>query len=173
MIWLTRIETPLGTMIACADATCICLLKFADQFDKHELIQSISNRFGQEICEEKNSHLSLLNEQLNRYFKGRQQEYTLPLVLKGSLFQVKVWEQLQKIPYGTTSTYAHQANALGKPDAIRAVANANASNDIYILVPCHRVVGSDGKLTGYGGGLWRKQYLLELESKTTQFKLAF
>jgi AraC family transcriptional regulator of adaptative response/methylated-DNA-[protein]-cysteine methyltransferase len=85
--------------------------------------------------------------------------------MPGTGFQQKVWKELLKIPYGTTRTYFQQAKALGDPKAIRAVAHANAMNRIAILVPCHRVIGSNGKLTGYGGGLWRKQWLLELESR--------
>jgi len=89
---------------------------------------------------------------------------TLPLDIRGTPFQEKAWSALLKIPYGETRSYADQARAVDNPAAVRAVAKANGDNRISIIIPCHRVIGSDGKLTGYGGGLWRKQYLLDLES---------
>jgi methylated-DNA-[protein]-cysteine S-methyltransferase len=102
--------------------------------------------------------------QLNAYFARELREFSLPLVLKGTAFQVRVWRALQQIPYGTTRTYAEQARAIGTPDAVRAVGAANGRNPIPIVIPCHRVIGSNGKLTGFGGGLPLKRYLLDLES---------
>ena len=101
--------------------------------------------------------------QLNEYFEGNRTEFTVPLDFVGSDFQKSVWEVLTKIPYGQTWSYAKQAEILGDKNKVRAVANANGMNKISILIPCHRVIGSDGNLTGYGGGIWRKQKLLELE----------
>jgi len=90
-------------------------------------------------------------------------EFTVPLAPVGTDFQKKVWEILRTIPYGTTRSYQQQADILGNPKAVRAVANANGLNKISIIIPCHRVIGTNGTLTGYGGGIWRKQKLLELE----------
>jgi len=107
--------------------------------------------------------LEALRHQLDEYWTGRQRTFSIPLDLQGSPFQQKVWQSLLSIPWGKTRTYLDQARALGDPNSIRAVAAANGRNPVAIIVPCHRVVGSDGSLTGYAGGLERKQFLLELE----------
>lgn len=101
--------------------------------------------------------------QLDAYFARVLREFDLPLILRGTPFQVRAWEALQQIPYGTTRSYAEQARAIGMPDAVRAVGAANGRNPIPIVVPCHRVIGSNGKLTGFGGGLPLKRWLLDLE----------
>ena len=113
------------------------------------------------------SDILLITNQLNEYFEGRRIEFTMPLVTPGTSFQETVWEELRRIPYGSTRSYKQQAEAINNPEAVRAVANANGVNRISILIPCHRVIGSDGQLTGYGGGLWRKKWLLDLESRTS------
>ena len=105
-----------------------------------------------------------LHAQIGEYFEGKRKKFTLALDIRGTPFQEKAWSALLDIPYGETRSYAEQAKAVGNPAAVRAVAKANGDNRISIIIPCHRVIGSDGKLTGYGGGLWRKQYLLDLES---------
>jgi AraC family transcriptional regulator of adaptative response/methylated-DNA-[protein]-cysteine methyltransferase len=112
-----------------------------------------------------NSHFVLLRKELDEYFEGKRKEVSVPLVTPGSPFQQAVWKELQNIPYGSTRSYKQQANALKNPDAVRAVANANGMNRIAIIIPCHRVIGTDGSLTGYGGGLWRKKWLLDLENE--------
>lgn len=101
--------------------------------------------------------------QLTEYFKGRRQKFSIPLVLAGTDFQKAVWRQLQKIPFGQTASYGDVARAVGSPRAFRAVGNANNKNPIPLIIPCHRVIGSDGKLVGFGGGIWRKEWLLEHE----------
>ncbi len=103
-------------------------------------------------------------QQLDEYFRRERTTFDLPLVFSGSEFQQRVWAELQQIPYGTTMSYGEMARRIGMPKAVRAVANANGANPISIIVPCHRVIGSDGSLTGYGGGLETKRFLLELES---------
>jgi methylated-DNA-[protein]-cysteine S-methyltransferase len=102
--------------------------------------------------------------QLDAYFERELRDFDIPLVLKGTPFQILVWRALQQIPYGVTRSYAQQARAIGAPDAVRAVGSANGRNPIPIVVPCHRVIGSNGKLTGFGGGLPLKRYLLDLET---------
>lgn len=104
-------------------------------------------------------------QELEEYFEGKRKEFDLPLHLHGTEFQKKVWEALRKIPYGETCSYLDIARMVGNPKACRAVGGANHRNPVMILVPCHRVIGADGSLTGYGGGLGVKQYLLELEKK--------
>ncbi|WP_319805491.1 methylated-DNA--[protein]-cysteine S-methyltransferase [Hymenobacter weizhouensis] len=101
--------------------------------------------------------------ELAEYFAGTRRTFTVPLLAPGTAFQRAVWEALQTIPYGATRSYAQQAAALGKPAAVRAVAAANGQNRLALLIPCHRVIGAGGQLTGYAGGLWRKKRLLELE----------
>lgn len=121
----------------------------------------------------KQDDLELLLEakdQLNKYFSGNLTEFDLPLSMKGTDFQRRVWQELRKIGYGMTVSYAELAKRLEHPLAVRAVANANAKNPISIIVPCHRVIGSNGKLTGYAGGLMRKQALLSLESRVLNQK---
>jgi methylated-DNA-[protein]-cysteine S-methyltransferase len=101
--------------------------------------------------------------QLTEYFKGRRQKFSIPLLLEGTAFQKAVWRQLQKIPFGQTASYGDVARAVDSPRAFRAVGSANNKNPIPLIIPCHRVIGSDGKLVGFGGGIWRKQWLLEHE----------
>ncbi|WP_183560175.1 methylated-DNA--[protein]-cysteine S-methyltransferase [Mucilaginibacter sp. SP1R1] len=105
-------------------------------------------------------------DQLDEYFKGTRKVFDLPLKQAGTPFQQQIWEQLQLINYGSTISYAQQSNQMNSPLAIRAIASANGKNNLWIVVPCHRVIGSNGSLTGYAGGLWRKQWLLEHEART-------
>jgi methylated-DNA-[protein]-cysteine S-methyltransferase len=109
--------------------------------------------------------------QLDEYFKGKRTNFNLKLNPKGTDFQQKVWESLLKIPFGKTRTYLEQTKVLGDLKAIRAVASANGKNPIWIVIPCHRIIGSDGSLTGYAGGIWRKKWLLEHESPSKQQSL--
>lgn len=163
VIDLKRIETPLGTMIACAVREGVCLLEFSDRKMLETEFKMLSKAMNATIVQGKNEHFPVLEEQLEEYFNGRRSGFTIPLVTPGSDFQNLVWTALRGIPYGQTRSYRQQAAMISRPDALRAVANANGMNKISILVPCHRVIGSDGTLTGYGGGLWRKQWLLEME----------
>jgi methylated-DNA-[protein]-cysteine S-methyltransferase len=112
---------------------------------------------------ESNQFLLAAGQQLREYFAGKRREFQLPLDMQGTDFQLDVWRQLLEIPYGKTRSYAQIAEAIGRPKAVRAVGAANGSNPVSIVVPCHRVIGSSGKLTGYGGGLPLKKRLLELE----------
>lgn len=107
--------------------------------------------------------------ELEQYFAGELTDFTVPIEPGGTAFQRVVWDELGRIPFGTTRSYAEQAKRIGRPEAVRAVARANGDNRIAIIIPCHRVVGSDGKLTGYGGGLWRKRRLLHLEQGVLSF----
>ncbi len=163
IVHLKRIETPLGTMIACATLDGICMLEFSDRKALPTELKQISTFFNATIIQGENPHFNILEKELEEYFKGELKEFKVPLAPVGTDFQKQVWEVLRGIPYGTTRSYQEQALILGNPKAVRAVANANGLNKISIIIPCHRVIGSDGKLTGYGGGIWRKQKLLELE----------
>lgn len=165
IIDLKRIETPLGTMYACAVEEGVCLLEFTDRKMLETEFMLLAKVLNATIVQGNNPHFSVLENQLNEYFDGTRKTFSVPLFTPGSEFQNSVWQELQNIPYGTTKSYKQQSEAINNPNTIRAVANANGMNRISILIPCHRVTGSDGKLTGYGGGLWRKQHLLELEQK--------
>lgn len=109
--------------------------------------------------------------QLDEYFQGKRKEFNLKLNPKGTDFQKKVWNELKTIPFGKTRTYLEQTKHIGDPKAIRAVASANGKNPIWIVIPCHRVIGSDGSLTGYAGGIWRKKWLIDHESPVKQQSL--
>lgn len=165
VINIMRLETPLGTMFAGAVEDGICLLEFTDRKMLETEFKILSKSLNANIIQGDNPHFEPLKNQLNEYFEGKRQEFTIPLFTPGTKFQQSVWKELQNIPYGTTRSYKEQATALNMPEAVRAVANANGMNKISILIPCHRVIGHDGNLTGYGGGLWRKKWLLDLEKQ--------
>ncbi len=167
IITITRILTPLGPMLAGATEKGICLLEFVDRRMLETQLTRLKKLLKAELIPGANNHFDELNKQLKEYFEGKRKEFTIPLVVPGTSFQQKVWSVLQKIPFGSTRSYKKQAEIMGNPKAIRAVAKANGDNRISIIIPCHRVIGANGKLVGYGGGLWRKQYLLNLESKNT------
>ena len=165
IINITRLETPLGTMFACAAEQGICLLEFTDRKMLETELKSLAKQLNANIIQGANKHFDLLRRQLDQYFEGKRKEFTIQLFTPGTEFQQSVWKVLQTIPYGSTYSYKQQAIALKKPDAFRAVANANGMNRISIIIPCHRVIGEDGNLIGYGGGLWRKKWLLDLEKQ--------
>lgn len=165
MIITTQIETELGTMIAGAVDEGICLLEFSDRRMLRAEYRDLSRYLNSTINAGDHKHFKALIKQLQEYFQGKRKEFSLPLVTPGTDFQQAVWKELITIPFGTTRSYYEQSAAMGKPGAIRAVANANGMNRISIVIPCHRVIGSDGSLTGYGGGLHRKKWLLDHEKK--------
>ena len=151
--------------MACANHEGICLLEFTDRKDLDKQIENLKSNLKSEIVPGKNDHLQQIDKQLDGYFKGERKKFQLSLVLTGTTFQNKVWNALQEISFGETITYLKLSKNLGNPKAIRAVAGANGANKMAIIIPCHRVIGSDGSMTGYAGGIWRKQWLLEHESK--------
>ncbi len=165
IIDLCRLETPLGTMVACATGNGICLLEFTDRKMLETEFKTLAKLLNAHILPGDNPYFPILKKQLSEYFDGERQAFTVPIFSPGTDFQNDVWTCLRTIPYGETRSYLQQATAIKKTLAVRAVANANGMNRICIIIPCHRVVGSDGSLTGFGGGLWRKRWLLDLESK--------
>lgn len=162
-ILLKHIETPIGTMVACATDKGICMLEFSDSKVLEAELKDIAQREKTTVVQGESSYFAPLQQELSEYFAGTRQTFTIPLHPMGTDFQQRVWQVLRTISYGQTWSYKEQAIALGSPQSVRAVANANGMNRISILIPCHRVIGSNGTLTGYGGGLWRKKFLLELE----------
>jgi AraC family transcriptional regulator, regulatory protein of adaptative response / methylated-DNA-[protein]-cysteine methyltransferase len=165
MIRTVKIESPLGELLAGATDDGICLLEFNGGKRVVTETEDLVRLLDQPHEEGMNEHLEKLIDELDQYFKGSLKEFTVRLVTPGTDFQRAVWHKLLEIPYGTTRSYQEQANALNKPESVRAVANANGMNRISIVIPCHRVIGSNGSLTGYGGGLRRKQWLLDHEKK--------
>lgn len=163
VVHVDRITTPLGPMLVAATEQALCLLEFVDRRMLPNQITRIRKRFGAVFVPGTNEVIERSREEVDRYFVGGLTDFDVPLELCGTDFQIEVWEALLDIPCGETRSYADVARAIGRPAAVRAVGRANGMNAIAILVPCHRVVGADGRLTGYGGGLWRKQRLLDLE----------
>jgi O-6-methylguanine DNA methyltransferase len=157
---ITQFETPLGTMTALAEPDGIFALDFSDSINLKTVIRTLKSSPETQMDE----NLIQVKKEIDEYFSGLRPVFTVRLCLKGTDFQKKVWTELMKIPFGRTRTYIQQAMALKDIKAIRAVASANGKNKIAVIVPCHRVIGSDGSLTGYAGGLWRKKWLLEFES---------
>jgi AraC family transcriptional regulator of adaptative response/methylated-DNA-[protein]-cysteine methyltransferase len=157
------IEGPLGPMVAAAADDGVCLLEFTDRRMLEAQLRTIRSRFGRPIAPGTNDHLEKLRDEMARYFAGTLRSFTVPVVAPGTPFQEKVWAELRRIPYGATRSYEEVARRIGQPGAVRAVGRANGMNRIAVVVPCHRVVNARGELGGYGGGLWRKHWLLRLE----------
>ena len=164
---ISRIETPIGTMVAAAVDQGIAVLDFADRRATRTALRNASARLKSAPTIGRNPHLDALESQLGEYFAGTRTTFDLPLARRGTAFEESVWAWLQTIPPGETRSYADGATAVGRPQAVRAIGRANGRNPVAIVVPCHRVIGSDGVLTGYGGGLWRKRALLDLEERST------
>jgi AraC family transcriptional regulator of adaptative response/methylated-DNA-[protein]-cysteine methyltransferase len=123
-------------------------------------------RFALPVVPGANAVMNQLHSELKEYFQGKRREFTVPMALRGTQFQEGAWRELQRVPYGQTASYEDIARRMKAPTAVRAVARANGTNRLYLLVPCHRVIAKDGSLSGYGGGVWRKRLLLELERKS-------
>jgi len=161
-VW--RWRSPIGDLILGTVNDNVCLCDWDTRHDR-DVIDGRICRLLQCEREEGSSRVTdALVEELSEYFSGKRREFDLPLQFVGTDFQCRVWSELMRIPYGSVATYADVACRIGKPRAVRAVAAAIGANPMSILVPCHRVIGSDGRLTGYAGGLAAKQALLSLEN---------
>lgn len=167
----TRLTTPLGPMLAMAERRGLVLLEFLDRPALTREIEELQQRYGYTVAPGHNAHLQQIETELTDYFAGNLTTFNVPLHMPGSAFAVRVWAELQKIPYGETRSYGAIAAVLGSPGASRAVGLANGQNRLAIVVPCHRVIGADGSLTGYGGGQPRKAFLLRLEKAAVQVSL--
>ena len=163
---LAWIESPLGPLIAGADDRGICLLEFSDRRMLEAQLKTLSRRLRRPLVPGEHRYLEQLRSELGEYFDGKRSAFEVPLNAPGTPFQERVWKELLGIPYGELRSYEQIAIAAGSPKAVRAVGCANGLNRIAIVIPCHRVVGKDGTPTGYGGGIWRKQRLLELERES-------
>ena|SRR5437763_13411353 len=167
----TEIETPIGDMLAAANDTHLLLFEFPHRRMIGTQLDRVKRAVGCELVPGESPIFTALRSQLNEYFRGERRQFDIPLYVPGTPFQTRVWDALQRIPSGTTTSYARLAESIGQPNAVRAVARANGDNRIAIIIPCHRVIGSNGELVGYGGGLWRKKKLLELEGQTETLSL--
>jgi AraC family transcriptional regulator of adaptative response/methylated-DNA-[protein]-cysteine methyltransferase len=163
VVTLARITTPLGPMLAGATDGALCLLEFVDRRMLETQLRRLRERLSCLFSPGGDAVLERAERDLAAYFAGTLRSFDMPLAMPGTDFQREVWSALREIPYGTTTSYGQLAASLGRPGAQRAVARANGDNRLAIVIPCHRVVGADGALTGYGGGVWRKRRLLELE----------
>ena len=163
-LFYTLIETPIGQVVACEAFDKLCAVEFVDD-DLLEILALLATQTQLKPKEEATAVLVQTQQELAEYFNKTRQKFTIPLLMLGTPFQQSVWNVLLTIPYGRTISYKEESIQLGNEKAIRAVSSANGRNKISIIVPCHRVIGSDGSLTGYAGGLHRKQYLLNLESE--------
>ena len=158
--WVT---TPLGVMIAVCSASHLHLLEFVERRALQREVAVLAKLCKGDLGVGKTPSSVQIQGELNAFFSGTSAEFKTPLAFGGTPFYRQVWEALRGIPPGTTRNYAELAKTIGRPTAMRAVARANGANPLALVVPCHRVIGTDGSLTGYGGGLWRKQRLLEIE----------
>jgi len=163
-IRLSWIRTAAGPLVVGATDEAVCLLEFSDRRMLESQMQTLRRRFSAALLPGTSRLVTALQQQLDEYFAGTRRQFTIPLSYPGTPFQSKVWSALLDIPYGSTCSYQDVARQVGHPRAVRAVGTANGMNRIAILIPCHRVVNANGELGGYGGGLWRKRMLLELES---------
>jgi O-6-methylguanine DNA methyltransferase len=164
IIYYSRMKSPVGTLLLAATETGL----YRVQFDP-----TVTWSHSGQAWIESADKLAPCAEQLNRYFQGELRDFSLPLDLRGTGFQIRCWEALRRIPYGATCSYGQIAREVGSPRAFRAVGQANHNNPIAIIIPCHRVIGSNGTLTGYGGGLSVKEKLLLLEAGQLQPSFGF
>ena len=162
-IFTTTFSTPLGEMFAATTKKGIVILTFFTPFHIETKISILKEQFNADVICGNCEIFELLKKQLNEYFNKQRKSFEIPLQIVGSPFQIKVWQELLKIPYGQTISYKEQALRVGNEKASRAVANANGQNMIDILIPCHRVISSNKKLGGYTGGIEKKGFLLKLE----------
>ncbi|MEK7661674.1 MAG: methylated-DNA--[protein]-cysteine S-methyltransferase [Pseudomonadota bacterium] len=159
--WL---ETPIGPMLAIANDDGLHLLEFAERKALARELGETKRKIGP-ICFREHAIFETLQTQLDEYFNGTRRDFDIPIAQYGTAFEKSAWKALQAIPYGTTRAYNEQAKMIDNPNAVRAVARANGANKIAIIIPCHRVIGADGTMTGYGGKIWRKEWLLRHERK--------
>lgn len=162
------IDTPIGPMIAVADRSALHLLEFIERKALKSELKDLRAKAKGALGIGRFDPIDQIEAELNAYFKGHSADFKVPIAYHGSDFAKTVWDELRRIPVGKTLRYCDLANSIGRPSAIRAVARANGANRLALVVPCHRVIGADGSLTGYGGGLWRKRWLIDLERRLAE-----
>lgn len=163
IIKMTEISTPLGPMLAGATTEGVCLLEFTNRIRLEKEFAELQKLLNANMVTGRNEHLDQLENELNEYFAAERKIFTVPLHTPGNEFSQIVWKTLQQIPYGSTCSYKEQAEIMNNPKAIRAIASTNGRNRIAIIIPCHRVIGSNGTMTGYAAGIDKKKWLLKFE----------
>ena len=163
VMYKSKINTPIGDMVACSTQKGICTLVFANEKRVDKIFEELKKESKVEFENGNNKYLTQLQNELEEYFEGTRKMFSVSLDMKGTDFRKSVWSELLKVPYGERRSYKEQALAMDKLTAIRAIASANGANKIEIIIPCHRIIGSNGSLTGYAGGLERKKWLLDFE----------
>lgn len=165
IFYYSNIESPVGPLTLVSSQQGLMRVTFSAAHKLTNFTSTLKKRDPESEWIEDNEKLREVILQLQEYFEGKRKTFSLELDLKGTPFQIQVWQTLQKVPYGETSTYGEIANRIGSPNASRAVGNACRANPIPIIIPCHRIIGKNGQLTGFAGGLEIKRKLLELETK--------
>ncbi len=170
-IEISKFKTAYGELLLGSYDNKLCICDWYYRKMRNQIDNRIKNALQAEFIEIESDIIVETKKQLNEYFSVLRKEFSIPLLLLGTPFQIKVWEALQKISYGNTSSYLKLSEQLGNTKAIRAVASANGANAISIIIPCHRIIGSNGNLIGYAGGLSAKERLLELEQQVNNYQL--
>lgn len=164
IIKIKRYESPCGTLMLGSFGDKLCLCDWQVEKHREHVDKRLKRILRAEFEEGMSDVIGEAASQLDEFFAGKRKEFTVPILFVGTEFQKVVWNELLKIPFGQTISYGEMAQRIGMSKAVRAVANANGANSMSIFAPCHRIIGSDRSLTGYGGGLPAKKYLLELEA---------
>lgn len=164
-----HIDTAIGRLVLASFDGKLCMLDYQDRKNRTQIDKRIQTQLNTLFVEQNDDVLDKTRLQLNEYLAGSRQQFDVPLLMLGTDFQKQVWTALLALPYGKTASYQQQALSINNAKATRAVANANGANAIAVIIPCHRIIGSNGSLTGYAGGLKAKQYLLQLESQNENF----
>ncbi len=167
VITMTEFSTPLGPMLAGATSEGVCILEFTNRIKLEKEITELQNLLNATTAQGRNQHLDQLEVELKEYFDGSRKEFEVLLHTPGNDFTQSVWQILQEIPYGTTCSYKEQADKMNNPKAIRAIATTNGRNRLAIIIPCHRVIGSNGSMTGYAAGVDKKKWLLKFERENS------
>jgi len=168
VIHVIEISTPLGPMLAGATSEGICLLEFVNRIQLGNEFIELQKLLNAAILPGRNKHLDQLENELSEYFEGKLKAFSVPLHTLGNEFSQVVWKTLQEIPYGKTISYKEQAELMNNPKAIRAIASTNGRNRLAIVIPCHRVIGSNGTMTGYAAGIEKKKWLLKFEREHSE-----
>lgn len=168
LIHISEISTPLGPMLAGATAEGICLLEFTNRIRMEKEFSDLKKLLNAVMVPGSHQYLEQLEIELSEYFQGTRKVFSVPLHTPGNDFAQTVWKTLQEIPYGKTCSYKEQSEMMNNPKAIRAIASTNGRNRLAIIIPCHRVIGSNGSLTGYAGGIDKKKWLLRFEKENSE-----
>lgn len=168
VIWIKELGSPLGPMLAASSEKGICMLEFVNRIRFEAEILSLQKLLGAVMHPGTNSHLEMLESELKQYFLGNLKGFSVPLDIPGTDFSLSVWTFLKTVPYGSRLSYKRQSEMMGQPKAIRAIASTNGRNRIAIVIPCHRIIGHNGSMTGYAGGIDKKMWLLKFEQANSE-----